>query len=264
MRKLITFIAITFLLLSLSACSNNDELLPNATTTLPTEVTTTATEGTQTTRKKTTAKKTTKKATPTTKKTTTKKTTTTTTKEPTTTTTSSSAILITTMPTKESTTFSSSSTVIITTTTQSSTTDIDKFYIEQSAFWEQYDLALEQYNAEIEEDIRLYEEEKDEWLDLWSEYHTQHVLDERFLQERYANMGLLNSGSYQSAINNLNQKYRSIYTECTNNTQLLQKEIDRLKSEKENPNINKILAIIAYNNNYTADEVLDKYYNFME
>lgn len=126
-----------------------------------------------------------------------------------------------------------------------------------------YNDTQQKYVSQLKTDVEVYKTEKKEWSDLSQQYTNEKYVAQRKLQEQYANMGLLNSGTYQSALSNLNYKYDQKISECKVNISQLNSLIIDAESEIENPDPNQILAIIAVENGYTADELVDYYNKFM-
>lgn len=135
---------------------------------------------------------------------------------------------------------------------------------EQLWFNQIYSLAETQYKIEIGNKINTYSNELSQWEEKSREYSAQKLIDEANIRENYANMGLLDSGAYQQAISNLSSKYRGLQSECDNNIKSLRSEISVLNEEKNNPDTNQILALIARSNNLTASQVVEYYNKYIQ
>lgn len=148
----------------------------------------------------------------------------------------------------------------------SDTSSVPMVDLEQSTkiwFVGLYNTTQQRYVLQLKADVEAYKTEKSQWTDLCEQYRAEKYVSQIKLQEQYANMGLLNSGAYQSALSNSNYQYDQKISECTRNIAELNSIILEIESEIENPNPNEILAIIAVENGYTADEVVDYYNKYM-
>ncbi len=130
---------------------------------------------------------------------------------------------------------------------------------EKQLFKQLYSMAESQYKSEKSLEISNYNTQLQQWQDKSEQYTKQKYKERQILEENFASMGLLQSGQYTSALNNLNNKYDNLLSECRAYINQLSDQISDLEREKQNPDPNKILAIIATNNGMTPAEVLEKY-----
>ena len=93
----------------------------------------------------------------------------------------------------------------------------DMAYNKVMADYYQYQIEQRSYIAELEADIA---DLKEQASDLYTGYKQQELA----LKERYAAMGLLNSGAHKAAVKNLEAQYKS-------NLAPISKEIDELEKE---------------------------------
>ena len=147
---------------------------------------------------------------------------------------------------------------------QSSQQAAANFALEQSTFKQLYSMAETQYKSQISMQIQPLKNELDDWQEKAEEYSVQKYYEQRNLQERYANMGLLNSGQYTQAMNNLNSKYNRLQGECSANITRLSEQISALQNELRDPDPNQVLAIAAVNAGWTASEAAEKYTKYMQ
>lgn len=145
-------------------------------------------------------------------------------------------------------------------------TDADVQSQEDKSDWfkQSYSLAESSYKAELRAKKIPLESQKTELTQQRDEYSKKKIYAQRLLMEEYANMGLLESGQYQSALNNLNNSYNSKISELDNQISALNASINQIDSEIKNPNPNQILAIIAVNNNLTSSQVIEYYKKYMD
>lgn len=145
----------------------------------------------------------------------------------------------------------------IDTTTQSQEEDKSDW------FKQAYSLAESTYKSELKIKKIPLESQKSELYSQREEYATEKLYAQQRLMEQYANMGLLNSGQYTSALNNLNNSYNSKISTLDNQISALTASINEIDSEINNPDPNKILAIVAVNNNLTSSQVIEYYNKYM-
>lgn len=135
---------------------------------------------------------------------------------------------------------------------------------DKSAWFKQaYSLAESRYKSELKTKKIPLESQKNELYSQREDYATEKLYAQQRLMEQYANMGLLNSGQYTSALNNLNNSYNSKISALDNQISALNSNIKEIDAEINNPDPNQILAIIAVNNNLTSSQVIEYYNKYM-
>lgn len=130
-------------------------------------------------------------------------------------------------------------------------------------FKQAYLLAESTYKSELKIKKIPLESQKNELYSQREEYATEKLYAQQRLMEQFANMGLLNSGQYTSALNSLNNSYNSKISALDNQISVLNESIKDIDAEINNPDPNQILAIIAVNNNLTSAQVIEYYNKYM-
>lgn len=130
-------------------------------------------------------------------------------------------------------------------------------------FTQIYALAKKTYISELKTEKATLEPQLKTLSEQCEDYYTEKLYAVRKLMEDYANMGLLNSGQYTTALNNLNYKYDSKINELDRQISVFTTRLGEITSEINDPDPNQILAIIAVNNNLTALQVVEYYNKYM-
>lgn len=130
-------------------------------------------------------------------------------------------------------------------------------------FKQVYSLAQSTYISELKLKKVPLESQKNELRSQREEYAIGKIYAQKKLMEQYANMGLLNSGQYTSALNNLNNSYNNKISALDNQISALTSSINEINAEINNPDPNQILAIVATNNNLTSSQVVEYYDKYM-
>lgn len=126
-----------------------------------------------------------------------------------------------------------------------------------------YETAERQYISELNLKKPPLQAEIEKLQDEAAEYSTQKLLAERQLAEKYSNMGLLDSGAYQTALTSSRNYYNNKISACEQKISAYRNEITSIENEIKSPDVNHILAIIATNNNLTAHEVSEYYEKYL-
>lgn len=134
---------------------------------------------------------------------------------------------------------------------------------ERAAFQNLYALEKSKYLANIQSQINALSTELNSWESQKSSYYSQYAREERYLRERYASMGMLNSGAYEQALSNLKADYNSQTATCNQKITQLEEKIDVLTAEYNNPQPVNILSQIARTYNMSAEEVVEKYTKYI-
>lgn len=160
----------------------------------------------------------------------------------------------------------SSNKVIVVTSTQSiqpsSSSNTEEF--ERQLFQQLYNNQKTLYVLDISNQIDLLNNKLKEIQALSSENNANYLKDKRLLTEQFTNMGLLNSGTYKNALNNLEQNYNSKAIAYSTEINKLQNEITALRKEKNNPSYVNILERLAENNDMTYAQALEKYNKYIK
>lgn len=130
-------------------------------------------------------------------------------------------------------------------------------------FQNEFARAERQYISELEAELAACQKQLEPWEDEVDRLAAEQLLKQRQLAEQYANMGLLNSGQYQNALNRLNSTYRSKIRNCEEQMAPLKQLEDDLQQQLKYLDLNYILAIIAVDNGFTAEQVIDYYEQFI-
>lgn len=134
---------------------------------------------------------------------------------------------------------------------------------ERAAFQNLYALEKSKYLANIQSQINTLSTELNSWKSQRSSYDSQYTREINYLRERYASMGMLDSGAYQQALSNLKSNYNSQTATCNQKIQQLENEIATLTAEYNNPQPVKILLQIGSTYNMSAEEVVGKYTKYI-
>lgn len=131
-------------------------------------------------------------------------------------------------------------------------------------FKQLYSLGKTSYISELKAKKIPLQSQRDELYNQRKELDTEKLYAQRNLMEQFANMGLLDSGQYKTALNNLNARYNRQISELDSQISALDSNLNEINSEINNPDPNQILAVIAVNNNLTASQVVDYYDKYMK
>lgn len=133
----------------------------------------------------------------------------------------------------------------------------------KARFQSLYKTAELKYKADISNQLSSCRNQLYDLQDRQNELTVAKITQPRWLSEQYANMGLLDSGQFRSALNGLNASYdrqiRSYQTQIAS----LNEKIEELEAESQNPDPNAVLAIVAVDNGLTAQQVLDNYNKYI-
>lgn len=99
--------------------------------------------------------------------------------------------------------------------------------------------------------------------DTASNNYVQYVAEKRNLRERYAGMGMLNSGAYKAALESLDRQYQLSSQSLSKDIDEIEEQIAYLEAEEANPSVENILAQLAQNNNMTYEEAVRKYNKYI-
>lgn len=162
-----------------------------------------------------------------------------------------------------------SSETVIVPSVESMESEIDEtqtveFITQQNLFKMLYSNAETQYKMGLTNKIISAKQDLDEVQQALSSCASQKMMELRKLERKYAEMGLINSGAYNSAKISLENQYNGMINQYTAKATSLRNEISSLEKEQQNPDVLSILALVAYNNGMTADEVAEKYEKYMQ
>lgn len=156
-----------------------------------------------------------------------------------------------------------SNTPTVTTSNTPAVTTSDAPAVTKSQFQNQYALAQRQYQSELQSSITAYKNQLRPLNEKIDTLYANYLYQQRQLKEKFANMGLLNSGIYKDALSQLDRTYNNQRRALTEQTEPLQNAIRSLEQELQDPDVNEILAIVAVNYGYSAAEVVAYYDRFI-
>lgn len=171
---------------------------------------------------------------------------------------------MTTVSTRETahTTYTKNAETVTTCSTETKTENVDEEK-ERQVFCQLYANEKDLYKSRVSSEIETLSVELQKWRKAADDNTTQYYVQQRVLRERYAGMGLLNSGAYQSALASLEQNYKSSNREYMEKIQSITQQINELEKEKEDPT--PIMVLIQMTTNYpiTIEEAIEKYNRYI-
>ncbi len=109
----------------------------------------------------------------------------------------------------------------------------------------------------------MLQTELEEWEKVEDDLAAKYAVEWGNLRAQYANMGLLNSGAYQSALASLQQKYSAANKERSDNIKSINAQIEELDAEKENPHPVMVLLQLSENYSLAIEDAVDKYNRYI-
>lgn len=134
---------------------------------------------------------------------------------------------------------------------------------ERKYFQQLYANEREKYILNISREINSLESEVSQLKNEASNLYSQYMKDKERTKERFADMGMLNSGAYQAEIKRLDDNYKTTSATYTKRITELENQIDALEREKQNPSVDNVLRQLAANNNMTYNEAVNKYNKYI-
>lgn len=123
-------------------------------------------------------------------------------------------------------------------------------------------LALQQNVARVDKTVDQYNTEIANLRNRMEYNSTQQMTELRQLRERYSNMGMLDSGAYQSAVKSVQQRYSDENTRLGKQMADLQNQRDRYKQDHDNAE--HVLYVMAENTGLTYNEVYNLVYIYQD
>ena len=134
---------------------------------------------------------------------------------------------------------------------------------ERKYFQQLYENEREIYVLSVSRNINSLELELLELRNEASEVYGQYIREKEAVKEKFASMGMLNSGAYKAEIERLDNDYKNTSASYTKRITDIENQIAVLEKEQQNPSTENILKQLAINNNMTFDEALRKYNKYV-
>lgn len=146
----------------------------------------------------------------------------------------------------------------------STTNSIDIEELNKRLFIQLYEIYESEYLSQISQKLSTAETELQTWKDKAANNYSSYQIELEKLPEKYAALGLLNSGAYKRAVDDLEAEYNRTSKECTKNIDKLQEQIQELTAAQNSPDVSAILSALANNNSMTYDQAVEKYNKYIK
>lgn len=135
--------------------------------------------------------------------------------------------------------------------------------ISEELFVREFSATMRQYKNEVQIELNQYKSMVAPINQQIDTLDVNYLVQQRQLREQYANMGLLNSGQYQSALSGLTASYNRQKRDLQAQAAPFNDRINHLQQELDDPDLNEILARIAIKHDLTVSQVIDAFEKYM-